>query len=188
MNKNERWTIATILFIITVLAFIDIYNDFFEGVSTWHISVEAIVGLMGMAGIFYLIRGRFRLQQTLTTEQRFSKDLQIEAQKWKSVSKKYMEGLSVEIENQLDRWGLTKAEKVVTFLLLKGLSNKEISQVRKTSVQTIRTQTNAIYIKSNLSGRSELSAFFLEDLLLPNTQVRYDNPYVSDQDLIDRHR
>ncbi|PAU95079.1 hypothetical protein CK503_02450 [Aliifodinibius salipaludis] len=167
MNNNERWVIATILFLIAVLASVDIYNDFFEGVATWHISIEAIVGLVALAGVFYLIRGRFRLQRTLAREQQFSKDLQVEAQKWRRVSKKYMEGLSVEIDNQLDRWGLTKAEKDVTFLLLKGLSNKEIAEVRDTSVQTVRTQTNAIYTKSGLLGRSELSAFFLEDLLLP---------------------
>ncbi|MFW6157280.1 MAG: helix-turn-helix transcriptional regulator [Balneolaceae bacterium] len=167
MNKNERWAIAAILLVITVLASIDIYNDYFEGVALWHISIEALVGFIALAAVFYLIQGRFKLQRTLAREQQFSKDLQVEAQKWRRVSKKYMEGLSVEIDNQLDRWGLTKAEKDVTFLLLKGLSNKEIAQVRNTSVQTVRTQTNAIYIKSGLSGRSELSAFFLEDLLLP---------------------
>jgi DNA-binding CsgD family transcriptional regulator len=75
------------------------------------------------------------------------------------------------MENQLDRWGLTVAEKEVSFLLLKGLSNKEIAEVRKTSAQTVRSQTNAIYTKSGLSGRSELSAFFLEDLLLPQQKV-----------------
>jgi hypothetical protein len=37
-------------------------------------------------------------------------------------------------------------------------------------VPTIRAQTNAIYSKSGLSGRSELSAFFLEDLLLPQNK------------------
>jgi len=55
-------------------------------------------------------------------------------------------------------------------LLLKGLTNKEIAGVRNTSVPTVRSQTNAIYSKSGLSGRSELAAFFLEDLLLPQKQ------------------
>lgn len=170
MNNNERWIIAAILFVVAVLASIDIYNDFFEGVALWHISIEAIVGFVALTGVFYLIRGRFRLQHSLAQEQQFSKDLQAEAENWKQVSEKYVKGLSVEIENQLDRWGLTEAEKEVSFLLLKGLSNKEIAEVRGTSTQTIRSQTNAIYTKSGLSGRSELSAFFLEDLLLPQQQ------------------
>lgn len=171
MNYKERWVIAAILLLIAVLASVDIYKDYFEGVSAWHISIELAVGLIALAAVFYLIRGRFKLQRTLILEKRYSDDLKVEANKWKQISKKYMEGLSVEIDNQLDRWKLTEAEKEVAFLLVKGLSNKEIAAVRGTSVPTIRTQTNSIYLKSRLSGRSELSAFFLEELLLPKKQV-----------------
>lgn len=167
MKKNERWIISGVLFLIALLTSIDIYNDYFEGVAAWHISIETVVAFMALTGIFYLLRGRFRLQQSLEREQQFSEELRAEAQKWRQVSRKYLEGLSMEIDNQLDRWGLTEAEKDVAFLLLKGFTNKEIAEVRNTSVKTVRTQNNAIYTKSGLSGRSELSAFFLEDLLLP---------------------
>ena len=170
MNNSERWTIAAVLLVIAVLTSIDIFNDYFEGVATWHISIETIVAVLALIGMFYLIRGRFKLQQNLEQERKVSSELQTEARKWKQVSRKYVKGLSVEIENQLDRWDLTEAEKEVSFLLLKGLSNKEIAEVRRTSVQTVRSQTNAVYSKSGLSGRSELSAFFLEDLLLPQKQ------------------
>ena len=167
MNKKERWIIVAILFIIAVLASFDIYNDYFEGVALWHVSIELAVALVSLAAVFYLIRGYFRLQLSLTQQQQFSEDLQVEAEKWKQVSQTYLDGLSVEIDKQLNRWHLTEAEKEVTFLLLKGLSNKEIAAIRGTSVPTVRSQTNAIYSKSGLSSRSELSAFFLEDLLLP---------------------
>lgn len=167
MNKSERWVIAVILFLIAALTSIDIYNDYFEGVAPWHLSIEGIVALIALAGVYYLISGRFRLQHNLAKEQRFSSELQVEAQKWKRASKTYLEGLSTEIDNQLNSWNLTEAEKDVSFLLLKGLSIKEIATVRNTSAKTVRSQTNAIYAKSGLSGRSELSAFFLEDLLLP---------------------
>jgi len=50
---------------------------------------------------------------------------------------------------------------------LKGLSLKEIAEIRKTSEKTARAQCTPIYEKSGLSGRSELAAFFLEDLLVP---------------------
>lgn len=170
MNNSERWTIAAVLLVIAVLTSIDIFNDYFEGVAIWHISIETVVAVIALIGVFYLVRGRFTLQRNLKQERQASSELQAEARKWKQVSKKYVKGLSAEIENQLDRWDLTGAEKEVSFLLLKGLSNKEIADVRGTSVQTVRSQTNAIYSKSGLSGRSELSAFFLEDLLLPQKQ------------------
>ncbi|MCZ7679332.1 MAG: hypothetical protein M5U28_11460 [Sandaracinaceae bacterium] len=52
-------------------------------------------------------------------------------------------------------------------LLLKGLSLKEIAAARDTGERTAREQARAVYRKSGLSGRAELAAFFLEDLLAP---------------------
>jgi DNA-binding NarL/FixJ family response regulator len=102
----------------------------------------------------------------LETNQRFSA-YQVEAEQWRAASKKYLEGLSSSIDEQLSKWGLTAAEKEVAFLLLKGLSSKEIATVRNTTEKTVRVQSTAIYLKSGLASRSELSAFFLEDLLVP---------------------
>ncbi len=80
-------------------------------------------------------------------------------------SKAYLAGLSSLIEQQLSAWGLSPSEREVAFFLLKGMSLKEIAMLRNTSEKTARVQSTAIYAKSGLGGRSELSAFFLEDLL-----------------------
>jgi len=61
----------------------------------------------------------------------------------------------------------TPAEREIALFILKGLSAKEIADLRDTSERTIRQQAQAIYSKANLSGRAALSAFFLEDLLVP---------------------
>ncbi len=167
MTKNERITISAVLVFIAVLTLIDVVNDYLEGVVLWHISIETIVGLTALAGVYYLMKSHFAMQRTVEREKQFSSELNQEAQKWKRVSKTYVDGLSTEINNQLDSWELTQAEKKVAFLLLKGFSIKEIADLRKTSEKTVRTQTNSIYSKSGLPGRSALSAFFLEDLLPP---------------------
>jgi DNA-binding NarL/FixJ family response regulator len=52
-------------------------------------------------------------------------------------------------------------------LLLKGLSHKEIAEVRAITEATARQQARAVYRKAGLSGRADLAAFFREDLLLP---------------------
>ena len=57
----------------------------------------------------------------------------------------------------------------IALLMLKGLSHREIAVTRDTSERTIRQQAQSVYAKTNLSGRAALSAFFLEDLLLPRT-------------------
>jgi len=76
------------------------------------------------------------------------------------------------MDRQFDRWGLTPAEREVALLQLKGLRHKAIAELRNTSERTVRQQALAIYRKSGLSGRTDLAAFFLEDLLLP-TDVRH---------------
>jgi DNA-binding CsgD family transcriptional regulator len=68
------------------------------------------------------------------------------------------------IEAQFSAWSLTPAEQEISMLILKGLSNKEIAAVRSASEMTIKQQANAIYRKSGIANRSQLLAFFLEDL------------------------
>jgi DNA-binding CsgD family transcriptional regulator len=90
-----------------------------------------------------------------------------EAARWQNLHGELLKGLSHGIDQQLETWRLTPAEKDVAFLLLKGLSFKEIAPVRGDSERTVRQQALAVYAKSGLAGRAELSAFFLEDLLAP---------------------
>jgi DNA-binding NarL/FixJ family response regulator len=51
--------------------------------------------------------------------------------------------------------------------LLKGLGHKEIAALLGKSERTVRQRAVAVYREAGLAGRAELSAFFLEDLLLP---------------------
>jgi len=76
-------------------------------------------------------------------------------------------GLSEQIDRQLAKWGLTAAEHEVALLMLKGLRHKEIADLRGTSERTVRQQAATIYKKAGIGGRTDLAAFFMEDLLQP---------------------
>ncbi len=78
-----------------------------------------------------------------------------------------LDGLGKEIDRQFEAWGLTPAEREVALLLLKGLRHKEIAQIRNTSERTVRQQALSIYRRGGLEGRTDLAAYFLEDLLAP---------------------
>ena len=78
-----------------------------------------------------------------------------------------MNGLGDEIDKQFDKWGLTAAEREVAMLILKGLRHKEIAVARNTTEGTVRQQALMVYKKAGLDGRTDLAAFFLEDLLPP---------------------
>lgn len=167
MNQRERLVIAAVLAAVALLVGTDLINDSREGVIIWHLILEGSVALLALTGFFYVLRDSFSLKKRLEREiDDFSK-FKREAEAWRLESRKYVDGLSKSIDHQLTKWKLSTAEKEVAFLLLKGMSLKEIAEIRKTAEKTARVQSMAIYSKSGLAGRSELSAFFLEDLLLP---------------------
>ena len=91
-----------------------------------------------------------------------------DARRWNAEAQPVLDGLGRAIDRQFDRWGLTPAEREVALLQLKGLRHRAIAELRHTSERTVRQQALAIYRKSGLDGRSDLAAFFLEDLLLPS--------------------
>ena len=167
MSQKERWVLVSILSAVFLLVTADIVGDSKEGVDFFHLALEGAVGLISLFGIFYVLKDSFRAKKNLLeTSQQFTAYRE-EAEKWRTDSRKYLDGLSTAIDEQLTKWNLTAAEKEVAFLLLKGLSLKEIAEARNTTEKTARVQSMAIYSKAGLAGRSELSAFFLEDLLVP---------------------
>lgn len=171
MKQRERFFIAGILCLVALLVSVDIFTDSTEGVVIWHLLTEGTIGVVAIAGVFYLLRGTVTLRHRLEKEIENFSAFKQEADAWRADSRKYIDGLARAIDQQLTKWNLSVAEKEVAFLLLKGLSLKEIAEVRNTTEKTARVQSMAIYAKAGISGRSELSAFFLEDLLLPASKT-----------------
>lgn len=167
MKNRERLIIIVFLTFIALLVGYDIYTDSREGTAFAHVIMESFIAVSAILGIFYLLRGMVLLKSRLHREISDFSNFKKEAEEWRSQARRYTEGLSHAIENQLTKWKLSPAEKEIAFLLLKGLSLKEISDLRQTSEKTTRTQAMSIYAKAGISGRTELSAFFLEDLFTP---------------------
>ena len=152
---------AIVLFaLIGALILADLLVDYREGGSPVHLAMELGVLLVAAAGVALLWRLLRQSRLDLET-------VRVEAERWRGEHHQLLTGLGSAIDEQFRRWKLSQAEAEVGLLLLKGLSHKEIAEVRSTSERTIREQARALYRKAGLGGRASLSAFFLEDLLLP---------------------
>lgn len=162
---------AAVLFAaIALLVGLDIAADYRSGTDIGHLLTEGLVMALALTGALALW-GQLR-KARLEAEQ-LTVDLEAarrEAERFREEAKEALQGLGEAIDRQFIRWQLTPAEREVGLLLLKGLSHKEVAATRSTSENTIRQQALSIYRKSGLRSRSELSAFFLEDLLLPAAQ------------------
>jgi DNA-binding CsgD family transcriptional regulator len=69
------------------------------------------------------------------------------------------------LHERFDAWGLTPSERDVALFAIKGMSTAEIAILRATSEGTVKAQTNAIYRKAGVGGRSQLLSLFIEDLM-----------------------
>lgn len=165
---KERLITAFVLLVVALLTTLDIIEDNADGAPWSHLLIEAIVVLSATFGAMYLVHKvtkHFKYQNRV---------LQIDvlaarqdAQRWRKEASTLLAGLGEAIEDQFDLWQLSAAEKEVGILLLKGLSHKEIAAIRNTNEKTVRQQSTSLYAKASLDGRAQLSAFFLEELLLP---------------------
>ncbi len=69
------------------------------------------------------------------------------------------------LEARFVEWRLTPSERDVAWFTIKGLSIAEIAGLRGTSEGTIKAQSNAIYRKAKVTGRTQLLSLFIEDLM-----------------------
>ena len=171
MSKDKS-IIAGVLGLVSILMLGDIFMDLVGGSSTQHILVEGMVLLLSLAGLFYLISQYVQIRKANLELQMNLERTREDMRSWKQDAEKYLHGLGEAIDKQMTKWGFTPAEKEIGILLLKGFSFKEIADIRSTSERTTRQQSLEIYRKSGLSGRAEFSAFFLEDLLLPDHEMK----------------
>jgi len=161
---------AAILLGITALLAWDLATDrAVRNVSTAHLVVEGLAALGTLSAAAWVLSTLRRHRQEV---QRLRGDLAMskaEADRWRGEASELLQGLSHAIDHQFDRWDLSPAEREVALLLLKGLSTRDIADLRETREATVRQQAQGVYRKANLEGRAELAAFFLEDLLAPST-------------------
>lgn len=178
-ERRERvisLVLAGLFALVMVLAAADLIADLHEGTTALHVAVEGSVVMVGLGGAVWMgarVRALAREAQSLRAQAveltaRLDAS-RAESARWRTEAGDLIRGLSAAIDAQLDRWQLSPAEKEIALLLLKGLSHKEVAEVRKVSESTVRQQSRAIYRKAGLGGRHDLAAFFLEDLLGPRS-------------------
>lgn len=156
------------------LASVDLVSDLREGTTVVHAVVEGGILVLGFVGAALVARKliattrRARVAAAEATSLAARLEMTAaDAARWRDEARDLLLGLAHAIDDQFDRWHLSPAEKEVGLLLLKGLSHKEIALARSVTEATTRQQARALYKKAGLSGRHDLAAFFLEDLMLP---------------------
>lgn len=162
-----RWLATALLSAIALGGTADLLLD--QPATLWSFHVLFEIALLGLSlgAVAYLWLGWRDAGRMLERTRRELEARGAEHAAWRARAEKLLRGLGEEIDRQLREWDLTPAERDTALLLLKGYGHKEIAAFQEKSERTVRQHAVAVYRKSGLSGRAELAAFFLEDLLLP---------------------
>lgn len=146
----------------------DLYLDDPRTWRTLHVVVEVAIVALSLGLALYLLREWSRTEEVLEhTEEELERHRE-ERDRWRERARTFLRGLGREIDRQFDEWDLTPSEKEVALLLIKGHSHREIARMTGRSERTSRQHAGSVYSKADLSGRAELAAFFLQDLMLPD--------------------
>lgn len=152
---------------VSILGLVDVFSDDPDSRRGLHLVVELALIFLSLGAAVYLARGWSDSERSLTVARSTLERHREERDAWRTRATTALQGLGQAIDDQLSRWGLTPTEKETAMLLLKGYSLKDIAKLKERSERTVRQHAVSVYRKSGLAGRSELAAFFLEDLLPP---------------------
>lgn len=131
----------------------DVIVDFLEDGSLEgvHMVAEGVAALALVGGVAYLM---LELRQLLARMEQMETGLRVARGEVAQI-----------IDAYFDQWGLSPAERDVALLLLKGVDNEGIAEMRGTAKGTVRAQSASVYAKAGVDGRAQLISLFLEELL-----------------------
>jgi DNA-binding CsgD family transcriptional regulator len=167
VGDRFRWIATVLLSAIALGGVVDLALDRPETLWSFHVVFEITMLTLSLGAVIYLWLGWRDTRHSLERTRAQLETRRAERDIWRVRAEKILRGLGEAIDAQLGEWGLTPVERETALLLLKGFGHKQIAELQQKSERTVRQHAVAVYRKSGLSGRAELSAFFLEDLLLP---------------------
>jgi DNA-binding NarL/FixJ family response regulator len=165
-----RPLLAIALGVITLGAAADLVMDRPERLLTLHVLAEFALLCVSLGTAGFLAKGWYLAQRELRSLASLVRVSESERDEWRARAGRLLRGLAEEMATTFDAWRLTPTERETALMLLKGHSHKRIGRLTGRSDRTVRQHAVALYRKAGLAGRSELSAFFLDDLLLPTVE------------------
>jgi DNA-binding NarL/FixJ family response regulator len=163
--QSKESVLILIFFTLVIASGVDLLSDFSEKADLSHVIKEAVIVVISLCAIAWLLLDMRRQANEINN---LRNELSMIRKPGRAPAKEVLEAkktLSQVISRQFDDWNLSNSEKEVGWLLLKGLSLKEIAMLRNTLEKTVRQQASAIYKKAGISGRHTFSAWFIEDVL-----------------------
>ena len=146
---------------------VEIVTEFLDG-ETVEAMLDDITKLsLSMIVVIILVRDRFVQQRALRDLRSQLSRVRGQLSQLDNTSQQLASQYRSVMQKQFDAWKLTTSEQDVVIGMLKGLSFREIAELRETREKTVRQQASSVYRKAGVASRHELAAWFFEDMLDP---------------------
>ncbi len=167
-DKNMRYSKETVLmvvlFSVVVASGFDLYVDLSHGAPFSHIAKEAVILALASVTVIWILLEQAQQKRQISQLKQELASIDKNHEAMSDYIQTMRKQLSEVISKQFNDWQLTASEKEIAWLLLKGLSLKEIAVLRDTLEKTVRQQASSTYKKAGVSGRHAFAAWFIEDL------------------------
>jgi DNA-binding CsgD family transcriptional regulator len=153
-------SVCTAFFAVDVFGDLVLGKDFPGG--KLHVILELVVVVVSLTALVFHIR---ELRAFSRKHQKMSDQVRVASGQFADV-----------VEELFSSWVLTASERDVAIFLVKGVSFKEIAEARGAKEGTVKAQANAVYRKADVSGRHQLVALFLDELLQDVSEAQQAAP------------
>ncbi len=157
-TKSARWIrLFRLIVLLPIVLFLiyDLAVDAFilHQFASAHFAIEAVAFLFVLIIFVIDLRELRDLRSRLDREQ---------------IRNKVLAGEIAEgIDAQMDGWKLTRTEREVAWMIIKGYRFSEIADLRHVKESTTRLQASTVYSKAGVRGRAEFVAEIVQQLLTP---------------------
>lgn len=175
-ERRLRVLLALAAVVIAVGGTVDLVLDRPTTFWSFHVIFEVLTICAALVMVVLFGAGWLRAERSASTLRSELDRQLVEREVWQERAGHLIAGLTEAIDDQFVAWELTDAERDVARRLLRGHSHKHIARATDRSERTVRQHAASVYRKAGLSGRAELSAFFLDGLLHPVPNGRVVTP------------
>jgi len=164
MRFNKEYAISSVLMFVIIASALDLYTDLAHGAPVSHMLKELVILLLAALLVIWILYEQHLQSREIKNLRQELEQIDVNQEAMSDYVLGARKQLGEVIVRQFTDWNLTASEKEVGWLLLKGLSLREISALRETLEKTVRQQASSIYKKAGLNGRHAFAAWFIEDL------------------------
>lgn len=162
MTRVQKGIYTAILLLVAIAEGADGFLDFLADGWTFAVILDGAIVLLVILGSAYIIRSSSLALRVSRTK---LEQIQRENEEFRRINRNALDHMWEGIAAQFQFWKLSAVESQVAEHLIRGYSMKQIAAMLGKSERTVRNQARAVYEKSGMTGRSDLAAFFIQDVV-----------------------